>query len=400
MKASESVAKLWLASKRAEHYALEMLFDLSLLINQIHKMIHYLQLERGASVLFLVNDGEVLNDIDYREYRSAFCVKRTEFNESLDKWLQASEGKILGGGVYVNLAKALNVLEKDLFTVRRDVDARQVSSIQCAKEIGRIIQVLMNVIVDMAELTQQPVISKLMVSLIYIMKAKELSGQERAIGVYLAVSATKDQQLEDERLGLIELQDYYFDLFEEVAASEALGQLSEVRSFLDIDDKRQLFIKKQVVGLNDARAWFKTCTQRIEMIQFIEESLLQNLQVLCAKQLNHSDEILDKDEQWLDAVIGQDVSVFGVNASSISILMEKLTNQGRDLKVAQEELSNTKQAMLDQKVIQLAKSRMIKRFKISEEAAHRQLQKAAMEQGVRLVDLANQIISQSSSHKI
>ncbi|MBO1926151.1 nitrate- and nitrite sensing domain-containing protein [Thiomicrorhabdus sp. 6S2-11] len=396
MGSQNSIAKLWLASKKAEHQSLQMLFELSQLVGQLHKMIHYLQLERGSSVLYLASDGEIPEQINYRAFRNEFCQQRESFNKSLETWLESTQGKNLGGSVYINLAKALSVLQNELYQARRDIDARAISSIQAAEAISAVVKVLINVVVDMTELSQESKIAKLMISLIYIMKAKEIAGQERALGVYIVASgAIKDSDLANQRQSLVEMQQYYLTNFADTAPRSTADQYKKINGFTEIEQYREKFPTQQLLGMQAAQDWFAVSTQRIEMMQLIEDNLVQSLQLLCAKQLNQSDELLNQDQQWIDDVIGRELHQSGdVNtAGSTSMFMEKLTEQGQALKVTQQELAKTKQALLDQRVIQLAKSKLMKSFKLSEESAHRKMQQAAMEKGIKLAELANQIIA-------
>ena len=392
MQLDNKIARLWLASKKAEMHSLEMLFELAQLIGQIRKMIHFLQLERGASVLFLVHQQKN-SDINYRHYRQCFCNERDTFNQLLEKWLDSSEGKVLAGGVFINLAKVLETFDHALYNTRRQVDGCEISSVQAAKSISAVIKTLINVIVEMTEVTQEPKISKLMVALVDVINAKELAGQERALGVYvIASSSKKDAELEDQRLGLIDMQGYYLNSFADFAVKETRNEFNRVMEYKGLDDYRQKFQDPQFIGIQAAEEWFKVCTARIELLQNLEEHMVQSLQLLCAQKLHNADELMNRDEQWLSENIDGEV-LQNSAAGAASILMEKLKQQGSDLKRTQVELSVTKQTLLDQKIIQQAKAKMMKHFRLSEEEAHRKMQQAAMHQDIKLIDLAKNILS-------
>lgn len=388
-----SIAKLWLASKRAEIHSLQVLFELSRLIAHLRKMIHYLQLERGSSVLFLVDEQSVPEVLDYRCYRKSFCDEHSAFNLLLQTWIESAEGKILAGNVFISLAKALESLDKPLFRIRREIDSRSVSSLQAAKAISLVIKDLLSVIVEMTELTQEPEISKLMVALIQILNAKELAGQERAYGTYIIASGLiKDKELAEQRQGLIDMQNYYFSSFEEFAPKETRDVYKRLQQDKNLERLRVDFQYEKLIGMQSAEKWFVTSTHRIELIQQIEENLMQQLQVLSAKSLHHADQLLNQDEKWIADNIQERSIVIDSATSAASILMDKLNQQGKDLKKTQQALSATKQTLLDQRVIQQAKAKIMKAFSLSEEKAHRNMQQAAMKQGIRLVDIANQIL--------
>lgn len=387
------IARLWLASKRAEINSLEILFDLSQLISHLKKMIHYLQLERGSSVLFLATDLSSPAEINYRDYRSAFCREREVFNELLQEWLNASESKVLAGGVFVSLAKAMDSLDKPLSSARRDIDGKLISSLQAAQALSTVIRALLNVIVEMAELTQEPKISRLMVALIHILNAKELAGQERALGVYILYSGqSEDEDLTDQRLSLIDMQSYYLNGFSDFASKPIREELEATVDEKAIETSRNRFIDKRYIGMDAAAQWFAESTTRIEAFQRIEECLMQHLLKVCAQKLQAADAMLNQDEKWIEDNIVNSSLAIGEASSATAILMDKLNRQGRDLKRTEETLTETKQALHDQKLIQQAKSKIIKNLKVSEEQAHHQLQQLAMKQGKKLAEIAQQVV--------
>ncbi|BBP46230.1 nitrate regulatory protein [Thiosulfatimonas sediminis] len=393
MPLAENIAKLWLASKRAEIHSLQVLFELSQLIAHLRKMMHYLQLERGSSVLFLVEEQTLPDDINYRVYRKAFCEEHAAFNLLLQKWIEECEGKILAGGVFISLAKALESLDQPLFQVRREIDARAISSLQAAKAISAVIKDLLSVIVEMTELTQEPKIAKLMVALIQILNAKELAGQERAYGTYIIASGLiRDKELAEQRQGLIDMQHYYFSSFEDFAPPETAAAYQAVKQEQGLTVLRNAFENEALLGVEQAQQWFAACTLRIEAIQKIEECLIQLLQLYSAKALHQADQLLNQDQRWIADNIQERAIVIGAASSATSMLMDKLNQQGKDLKQTQQALTASKQTLLEQRVIQQAKAKIMKQLGLSEEAAHRKMQQAAMQQGMRLIDLAKQLI--------
>lgn len=393
MPLENNIARLWLASKRAEVHSLQVLFDLSQLIAHLRQMIHTLQLERGSSVLYLVADQPLPDEIDYRIYRKSFCAEHHAFSELLQQWIENTEGKILAGGVFISLAKALESLDKPLYALRREIDNREISSIQAAKAFSAVIKDLLSVIVEMTELTQEPKISKLMVALIQILNAKELAGQERAYGTYIIASGQiKDQELAEQRQGLIDMQNYYLSSFEDFSPKETAVAYQALQRDTTLEQLRLEFSDEKLLGMQSAQQWFAICTARIEAIQAIEESLMQRLQVLSAKTLYQADQLLNQDEKWIADNLQEQSIVIDSATSATAILMDKLNQQGKELKQTQQVLSATKQTLLNQRVIQQAKAKIMKGVGLSEEEAHRKMQQAAMQQGVRLVDLANQIL--------
>ncbi|PLA74958.1 hypothetical protein CYQ88_03400 [Hydrogenovibrio sp. SC-1] len=388
----KKIAQLLKASVQAEVQGMESLYETSQLVGKLRKMIYFLQLERGASALHLVL-GEVDEKVDYTKYRALFCEERRVFDSLIEQWLDNSQGKAVQSGIFISIAKSLNLMNSVLFDVRRDVDSQSISPAQATSFFSQVIKSFIDIVVEMTELPQEPDVSKLMVSLIYILNAKELAGQERALGTYIkAAKLFNDEVLVSQLSSVIQMQDYNLIAAKDYLPQhllEGLKTLSQDKAFFQ---SRESVLDPSLFGVLVARKWFEASTAHIDIIQNLEESLMQLVMKTCVIKLTQAEKLLNKDEIFFDNHITEPDVKLDVSLSAKSLLIEKLKQQGGELKKTQEELALTRQALNEQKILQRAKAKLMKHFKLSEEVAHQKMQQLAMSQGEKIITVAEKVL--------
>lgn len=85
--------------------------------------------------------------------------------------------------------------------------------------------------------------------------------------------------------------------------------------------------------------------------------------------------------------------VDGLSRERIMPIVEVAVERFRELQNLRKELEETKSQLADRKVIEKAKGILMKKHRLDEEAAYRLMRKTAMSRNLKLVDLANILVS-------
>ncbi|MBB1087749.1 ANTAR domain-containing protein [Lysobacter sp. SG-8] len=103
----------------------------------------------------------------------------------------------------------------------------------------------------------------------------------------------------------------------------------------------------------------------------------------------------DRDEGLIEAAVGAGVTAYIVDGLSpqrlapiLRVAQARFDQQAR----VQRELDQARQQLLDRKVVDRAKGLLMEKRRMSEDEAYTALRQQAMRQGVRLADVARQII--------
>lgn len=401
MNTQKDIVDLLLITKKAEKRALLFLFSAASLIRSIRLVVHELQLERGSSTLYLVSKGEVSNAERLTSFRVEFETLRIELIKSIRCWLDQNQDFVLGGGVFIRLAQVLSLLE-GLGEVRDKVDSLAIEPMAEIEYFNALIRMFLAVILEMTEMSVDGDVSKAMVALFNFMQAKEYAGQERALRVLYLANPKQDSTVAGLLQHRVEEQDYYFDVFCGFAQAE---QVSKLKQLFLTQDKFNHYRQTTLAGLGGrdlAQSWFSTATKRIQGLHEIESELIDVLLRLCAQKLQRAENQLENEQALIDDLKSQEHASLSANVLGVEyrfsrasdILLNKIQVQSKHLHDVQEQLVLTKQALLERKFIERAKSVLIFKNGISEEEAHKILRQAAMHSGQKLVDVARKMLKQ------
>lgn len=257
-----------------------------------------------------------------------------------------------------------------------------------------------------------------MVALVHLVQGKELAGQERAVGGQLFASGQRQDDQQQRIVHLIEAQERSLSVFEEFAEpvlAERWQQAQLTPGAAQIERLRRTLCSTSAhTGLDAAQAdtWFQVTSQRIQAMWALEAELVQMLRLACDQQLQASQQQLQNAEDLLNqlkrnppahthaverffnspgAPLAPPVLSPVADApdqAAVSSMVELLQAQSSRLASMEAELESAKRALNERKVIERAKGALMSRLGLSEEAAYRTLQKAAMDHNKRLVDVA------------
>ncbi len=424
---NRSTSDFIVRARELELQAMQHLAARVALVEVIGKLVHALQWERGASSIYLASGGR------------SFDAERTEavaFAEPLAQALRTAFAAQLDAG---SAASAQTVsmmgwvlLDLDSLGPLRAAIAQQAPKVGDAMgAFSRVIAGLIELVFQLADGATDPATSRLLVTLVHLLQVKEAAGQERAVGASLLASGVCSELAQQRFIHLIDAQEraaevlldfIHADLrphWDEAQNSPNTAQLERLR--------RGLCMAKvdQALDAVQSTVWFDVSSQRLADLGVLEAALTARVQAACQAAIaaaqqdladstglvqrlrqNPSPHAQAADRYFSEEGQPASVPVLATKgdgapaaepgqaleaaqaSSRIASLQDLLQQQTDKLAQTEQELRKAKQAIHDRKVIERAKGALMSRLGMTEDAAYRALQKAAMDHNKRLLDVA------------
>lgn len=413
-----SAAKVVLAAKQHQIEELQRLAATAQFVGVIGHLIHVLQIERGATSIYLASAGKRFETVRLEAARDSEAVER-ELRASFEIQLeQASHAnaKLLSlmGWVLLGL--------DTLPDLRQRIAARKLAADESVAAFSRLIAGLVSLIFELADAAIDARISSLLVALFNLVQGKELAGQERAVGALTFASGVCDGAHQQRVLHLIEGQERNFQEFGEFAEAPIATQWQEVQSAPYVAQlerlRRVLFSTRPGAPLDAdlSDRWFECCSERLTGIWSLQCALVASLQERCAALIAEAERDLLDAEGLLDALRGSPPAraeltdrfydpavpvehalsfmspVGGAPAREKSII-DVLQAQSQRLASMESELAAARRALDERKSIERAKGMLMARYKLSEDAAYKMLRTTSMEQNRRLAEVADAVLT-------
>lgn len=428
-------------SRRCEVTELEHLTGTCELLDLIGRLVHGLQRERGLSVLYLGASG------------ARFASRRLEqitacepLAVELQRWFASIDSRrALPGArarLYGRIASAQQGLEA-LAALRRQVSLLAWPASRAAAAYRRLIAALLMVVYEAADDATDPGVSRLLVAVIHLMQAKEFAGQERAIGATWLATGVRQDDERQRLLGLIERQERCHRIVATFSAAADSGRAIDARLTTTGEQERLRRILLTRAGdrplpADQVTNWFAACTQRIDAMRDAEQALVDDLSALCAHRLatarldverydalvaaeavpdtggaataaacpaqpsgDDASEALQfftaaasgglpaRDPLWADGDDRAEPPGPGLGRSVLDLVCE----QSRRLQAMEDELATVRATLDERKRIERAKGLLMAHRGLNEDQAHRVLRDLAMNQGRRLVDIAEAVLA-------
>lgn len=416
-----SVSHLVLRAKQLDLDAVRHLAGRVELADQIGLLVHALQQERGATSVYLASGGQ-----RFGPERQAAMQAARPLEVSLRSLMAQQLNPDQGATARTLSLMAWVLLDLDaLDGLRQQVAQRHPSAQEAVAAFSRLIAGLVELIFHLADATAHPGISRLLVALVHLVQGKETAGQERAVGAQLFAGGVNDDAEQQRIVHLIDAQERSLQVFEEFAEpalrtrwqqhqlTPAVAQLERLR--------RALCTARTGATLDTglSETWFDVCSARITEMWHLQEALVQCLRQACQAQLHSTQQDLQDAEGLLQQLrdnppphahaVGNffragtppdaapvlpgpsDATSRQAAAQgqpSVSALTELLQAQSARLANMEVELDAARRALHERKIIERAKGALMSRLGLTEEAAFRALQKAAMDHNRRLLDVA------------
>ncbi|MGQ8367069.1 nitrate- and nitrite sensing domain-containing protein [Glaciecola sp. 1036] len=424
MNTHSDITKRFLLS--AKHQEIQALHHLSLnckTVKAVKDIIHQLQKERGISNVYLGSKAEL-----FAENRLKQIIASEESEQHLRSLLKSLYLGRMDNGQSMRLLGSITFALQGmdhLPNLREKIHQQQLSPLESTNAYCRLIAGLLDVIFEAADVASDPKITRLLVALFNFMQGKEFAGQERAWGAIGFSESHFDSDLCERISSLTESQTHCFETFIKFADSEEL-------SMWDIQQKNEISaqisqLRHMICGLASGQAcsqelsevWYDIATKRIDAMQKIEEHLTERLTEQANERIKQAEEELRNHKLLLDSLNNSaphndapvtmlfDTTVRGlhgvdVNQNTITetgnmsvhkSFYDLIRGQAQHIQDMSNELAAAKEALSEQKVIDRAKLLLMQHMKITEQQAFKELRSTAMEQNVRIADLAQRIVS-------
>lgn len=405
-----------IASKRCELRNLERFLQMGKLVLSVGNLIHELQRERGASNVYLGSggrrfSGELADMIDSSlRQQDAFEHELMEIQCELTQ--DASSTSLLN-----SLAAALHGLES-LPAIRQQIRRQSMSAEAAIEAYIERIRHLLTVVFEAAETVVDPTIAGMMVAMVNLMQGKEMAGQERAVGSLGFSRGHFDHALSQRIMHLIDAQERAFPVFERFADDElrALWKRHNREDFWkDLKHLRGLACsvgRYKELDTDLADQWFDLMTVRIDELKNIECVLEDHFHRRCIARytearnaLTHEQnlmESLDDSGHAPDPILvvcssenGGDTSQYrsdGMGQKLGRSVFDLVQQQALRLEQLSGELRVARDALEDRRTLEKAVLLLMKHHQITDDEAHKQLRKVAMDQGRKLTEVARSVL--------
>lgn len=396
------VQRCLLSAKQQELDQLDQLHLLIELVAVVGELIHQLQRERGLSNWLIYMPNAACSQL-LRQQQQTVDSALQAVEQQLQQWLR--DGRMAPTRLQTALGYALHA-QQDLPTIREHVWAAHAlnhDSADTTEFYSQRIRYWLDVVIEVAGVSVAPRLSTGILQLIYLLQAKEFAGQERAHGM-IAFSGKGEGQALVEQFVVLQLaqQDNLQALWPLLSApcQHAFAAPLQQPQQDQFSQLRQLM--KGLCDHNQASPaladmWFDAASARIDLMHALMAELMRDL----SEQLRHSRHYCQQQRQSLKhhqvalelpqhgALLEPDT----IDASAHS-LFSQLREQAHYIANIENQLSQSKAAVHELKLVQRAKLLLIERYRIGESQAHHQLQKLAMDQQVPLSTIASTLISQ------
>ncbi len=431
---SDSTSDFILRARQLDLQAMQHLGECAILVERIGLLVDALQRERGATSLYLASGG--------RRFE-------TERNDALAQGIPAEAALRAAFGAYLQSGTGASaqvlatmgwvLLDLDSLGALRAAVAQQAPRVgDAVAAFSRVIAGLIELVFVLADGANDPAISHLLVTLVHLLQVKEAAGQERAVGAQLLASGVCTEVEQLRFIHLIDAQERAVDVlldfidadrrlqWDNAQGSPNTAQLERLR--------RGLCMAKVDQPLDAAlsQVWFEVSSKRIADLSRLEADLAQGLKAQCqlgiaraqqeladstglVKRLRQNPSLHAQAVDRYFSEQGQPAAVpvlplkadtapgsptaptpatlaaaesAAGSAAEMASLHELLQRQTSKLDQTEQELRKARQALNERKTIERAKGALMNRLGLSEDAAYRALQKAAMDHNKRLLDVA------------
>lgn len=426
----DSMLAFLVAARRCEIHDLEQLARSCELVHAVSELVHRLQAERGASNLYLASAGA-----SFGAERAARVESTAAAEAAVRAWLaqpevcQTAPAQAMPGGarLFTRVALALHALG-GLPGLRETIAARRCGPAEATLQFSRVIAALLALVFEAADVAAEPAVSRLLVALFNLMQGKELAGQERASGAAaFAAGGTGSAGARGEQtlLHLIEAQEACFERFEAFCPPVVRASWEQARVRMPMAElerlRRKLIAAGQGAALEPALAepWFACCSQRLEIMRETEAALADSLRAACAQRIAALRADPDDLQSLLQALAGLPESpaplgaLVGEAGGAVSnrpagdeaagseplgprltrSIVDVLQAQSLRLQAMSDELAAVRATLDERKLVERAKGVLMRHQGLAEDEAYRLLRQTAMNQGRRLVDVAQAVLA-------
>ena len=414
------------AARRSELRELKRLTTTAELVHAVGELVHGLQRERGLANWFLAFSKWIPattlvarheTDMPAADPHRAWlnqCAECARLDAPVRQRFDAATGAEPGHStrLFAGMAYALHGMDA-LEELRSLIGQRLLTHQQATQAYSKLVAGLLGVVFEAADSASDPAISRLLVALFNHMQGKEWAGQERASGTVLWASGIAQPDIQQRLQHLIELQERSQRVFTEFAPTPVLqltARPEPLRNLADLERMRRLALATPEGDKLDPRVaahWFDCCTRHIDDLKHMEDQLTLELVSLCQQRTrlaqDELNQLLAHPRQTARlAFFESAIPVVGLDPADTvhnhplaldRALLGMLREQSQRLQNMEAELNATRTSLNERKLIERAKGMLMVHRRLSGDDAHRFLRQTAMDQGRRLVDVADALLS-------
>jgi hypothetical protein len=420
-----SASQLALRAKQLDTDAVRHLAARVELADVVGQLIHALQRERGATSVFLASGG-----LRFDAERQQATAQAQPIEAQVRELFAVQAEPEQGASARLLSLMAWVLLDLDaLAALRQAVQARRPSAHEAVASFSRVVAGLVELIFHVADAAPVPGISRLLVAFVHLVQGKEAAGQERAVGAQLFASGQLDEAEQQRVIHLIDAQESslrVFDEFAEPALRQRWQQHQLAPHVAQLERLRRTLCSARAgaaLSTEMSELWFEVSSERITEMWHCQVELVQCLRQACAQHLQASLQDLQDSEgllqhlrdnppphthavaQFFDASAqpsaapvlptpgegrpaAQGAREPATSSATEQSLKALLQSQQARMASMEVELDAARRALHERKVVERAKGALMSRLGMTEDAAYRSLQKAAMDHNKRLLDVA------------
>ncbi|MEM7142107.1 MAG: EAL domain-containing protein [Actinomycetota bacterium] len=260
----------------------------------IGELLHELQKERGASAVFLSSDGARFAD-------ELLSIRRLT-DEVLEQFAETASRSTGADADDLELARDLL---RDLIPIRDRVDACSIGAARAIDYYTDLNQALLLVVASFIAASDSTLLRTRLVSLLALMRAKELAGVERAVVAQVIGADRFDPSVNVHVVALISAQEALMRIFDQAASPELQAMFAKHHAHPASVRTKRMETEVLVNGVGDfgmdAGDWFLAMTQRIDLLQRVERSQLDELDAIARDGGGTHDAGID---EALDGAVG------------------------------------------------------------------------------------------------
>lgn len=439
---TSAALRFLLASRQRELTELQELSATVHLVEAVAVAVHALQRERGLSTLHWGRETVAAHQV-LSEQRAHTDAARRQLHAALERLDPGADGWSLrqGSRLYAALAQAFQAddacdalrrwVPTGPLALARGLD-RRARIAQVTGAYGRMVSRWIAVIQEAADIAVDADVSRHLVSLFQLIQAKEWMGQERAQGSALFAQG---HAVPDDVLALQALEEAQsralegFLQFAPPALREAGAVWEQPPGWSRRELLRRSLQAAQAHGaLNPASSelWFAACTDCMESLRAVETQLLDALRQECRDKAQRLERELQAFRAWVDQdpsarrptsaealadLLGgtappperpnlPGLSGLPVLASAGPQTLALVHAQALRVQRLSADLDAARAALHERKVIERAKGLWMQETGDSEEVAYRTLRRLAMDRGVRLMDVAEEMLRRTKDGRL
>lgn len=395
---------------------LERLDSCIAFVEKIGQLIDQLQIERGASCLFIASGGQRFS-AERAEIVAQNQAIETDFRAALQQHLDKNSR---ADAKQLTLISWILLGLDQLTTLRHQITLLNISFADSIESFNRLIGSLIALIFEITDSSVNSKISTCLLTLYNLIQGKEFAGQERAVGAYLFGSGSLQLPHQQKLFELIAQQERHFELVCQFGSKELCEAWQQWQASAWQQQHAQYRAKltsardQQALTPSHADLWFDLCSRRLSEMWQIQCQLVDTMHQLLAGLTRQAKQDYEQTRQYLQTIQASPQANLNSTFFNLAIPVENALNfqahdtsqtypmasmiallqhQSRQIADMETELSDTKKALTERKLIERAKGLLMSTLGVTEMEAYKTLRSTAMEQNRKVIDIAENILA-------